>query len=270
MLRVSGAQVNITDRWTQCSAALLPILVVFLFVNSFAPHYLVKSKIQLTWIVKSHPEKTPQLPAMGQGSPPSWLSACCSQEKVSPHSAGPVRGFLCWGSHQSMGSQLSCDRETKKRESNESFTVIQSSLPQAGKSMTNPEERTTNSQEVPSSRRQKAGDYIADLKTKVMLLKSHCRGQKELILCNLLIRTTFHEWTEFCNFQSEKFKALYYIINYQVLWPPTWDCFLALKIFYLRKSFLFQEHTRNQKAKDKTWATSSHLHFNILTMPSPL
>lgn len=129
----------------------------------------------------------------------------------------------------------------------------------------------THSQEVPlpSSRCQKAGDCIADLKTKVIVLKSHRRGQEELILCNLLIGTTFHESTEFCNFQSEKFKALY-IINYQVLWPPTWDCFLALKIFYLRKSFLFQEHTRNQMAEHKTWATSPHSHFNILPMPSPL
>lgn len=121
VLRVTGAHVNITDRWTQCSAVSLPIPVVFILVNGFAPQYLAKSKIQLTWIVKSPAEKTPLLPAMGQGSPASWLSAWCSQGKVSPHSAGPVRGFLCWGSHQSMGSQLSCDGETKKREDNESL-----------------------------------------------------------------------------------------------------------------------------------------------------
>lgn len=139
MLRVSGAQVNITDRCMQCSAALQPILVVFILVNGFAPQYLAKSKIQLTWIVKSHPEKTSLFPAMGQRSPASWLSACCSQGKVSPHSAGPVTGFLCWGLHQSMGSQLSCGRETKKRKDNESFTVIQSFLPPAQKSVTKPE-----------------------------------------------------------------------------------------------------------------------------------
>lgn len=127
----------------------------------------------------------------------------------------------------------------------------------------------TNSQEVllPSSRCEKAGDYMAELKTKFMQSKNHHTEQEELILCNLQTGT-FHESMEFCNFQSEKFKALYYIINYQVFWPPTWDCFLALKIIYLRKSFLFQEHTRNQKTEHKTWATPPH--FNILPMPSPL
>lgn len=121
MLRVSGAQVNSTDRWTQCSAASLPVPVVFISVNGFAPQYLAKGKIQLTWTVKSPPEKTPLLPAVGQGSPLSWLSAR-SQGQVSPHSAGPVTGFLCWGSHQSTGSQPSCDRETKQREGNESYS----------------------------------------------------------------------------------------------------------------------------------------------------
>lgn len=68
---------------------------------------------------------------------------------------------------------------------------------------------------LPSSRCEKAGDHMAELKPKVMLLKNHQRGQ-EFILCNLLIRKTFHESTEFCNFQSEKFKALCFTINYQV------------------------------------------------------
>lgn len=274
MLRVSGARVNITDRWTLCSAASLPIPVVFILVNGFVPQDLAKSKIQLTWIVKSPPEKTPPLPAVGQGSPASCLCACCSQGKVSPHSAGPVTGSLCWGSHLSRGSQLSCDRETKNRERGQWRLYSHTVFPASGREIHHKPRKNeaTNSREVllPSYRCGKAGDYMAELKTKVILLKSHLRGQEELILCNLLIWTTFHESTEFCNFQSGKFKALYYIINHQVFRPPTWDCFLALKIIYLKKSFLFQEHTRNQKAEHKTWATSPHLHFNILPMPSPL
>lgn len=96
-------------------------------------------------------------------------------------------------------------------------TVIQS--PTSGREIHHKlrKKRATHSQQVllPSCRCQKPRDYMAELKTKVMLLKSHRRGQEELIFCNLLIQTTFHGSMEFCNFQSEKFKPLY-IINYQI------------------------------------------------------
>lgn len=48
-------------------------------------------------------------------------------------------------------------------------------------------QKTLREMLLPSFRRRKAGDYMAELETKVMFLKSHLREQEELFLCNLLV-----------------------------------------------------------------------------------
>lgn len=148
----------------------------------------VKSSSPGLWRVPLR--RLPRSQQWGRGLQPP-LCACCSQGKVSPHSAGPVTGSLCWGSHLSRGSQLSCDRETKNRERGQWRLYSHTVFPASGREIHHKPRKNeaTNSWEVllPSSRCGKAGDYMAELKTKVILLKSHLRGQEELILCNLLI-----------------------------------------------------------------------------------
>lgn len=138
-------------------------------LNGFALQYLPQKRVWLTWIVESPPEKTLLLPKeMGQQSLASWLSACCCWGKVSPHSGGPVTGFLCSGSHQNMGSQLTCGKEKKeKREmtmhvfKSYSRTGLKQTYPPTNPEKVRPE---TLRELLPSFRCRKAGDYMAELK----------------------------------------------------------------------------------------------------------
>lgn len=71
-----------------------------------------------------------------------------------------------------------------------SLTSLRQTYPSTNSEKVRPE--TDREMLLPNFRYRKAGDYMAELETKVMFLKSHLREQ-ELFLCNLLVCTVFHE-----------------------------------------------------------------------------